>query len=396
MSLVTPTTKDISDNIIAQLEVTLSQSIPLLPKSFMRVLSKALAAVVIILYKYLGFISLQMFVKTASAVPTEINGVVITPLIAWGELIGLGAPVPATAELTIDITVENQVGTLPSGTQLLNASTGVTYITIGPVALNAPVVPATIVAAADQAGGGGAGLIGNLDNGSEVTFANPLANVARVAVVTGTVLAGADAESTEVYRQRVILRFQQVPQGGAYADYRLWATEPVSVINAYPYTSDCPGQVDVYIEVVATVGNPDGIPSAAQLQEALDSIIFDDNGLASRRPANALANTLAITRKGFDVEVTGLVVDDTPSVEAQITQAVEDYMFDREPFITGLSVPPRRDRITRSAISGIVDDIVSAANGIFTTVILKDTAVPIELYTLGTGEKAKADSVTFL
>lgn len=83
MSLQTPTTKEISDNIIAQLEASLNQSIPLLPKSFLRVLSKALAGVFVLLYKYGGFMFLQVFVRTASAKETIINGNSVTPLIEW-------------------------------------------------------------------------------------------------------------------------------------------------------------------------------------------------------------------------------------------------------------------------------------------------------------------------
>ena len=111
MSLVTPTTKDISDNIIAQLEASLNQTIPLLPKSFTRVLAKAMAAVFVLLYKYGGFIFLQIFVQTASNVDTEINGKTVNPLIEWGRLIGVGDPTPATsAQLLVDINVETQTG----------------------------------------------------------------------------------------------------------------------------------------------------------------------------------------------------------------------------------------------------------------------------------------------
>ena len=52
MSLSTPTTQEVGDNIIAQLEASLNQSIPLLPKAFVRVLAKALAGVFILLYKF--------------------------------------------------------------------------------------------------------------------------------------------------------------------------------------------------------------------------------------------------------------------------------------------------------------------------------------------------------
>lgn len=278
MSLQTPTTKEINDNIIAQLEASLNQTIPLLPKSFLRVLARALSGVFVLLYKYGGFMFLQVFVRTATISSTVVNGRELSPLLEWGRLVGVGDPAAATnAELLIDITVETQTGTLPSGTQLLNSSNGVTYITIGAVALDAATVQATIRAVSDQAGGGGAGAIGNLDPGAVVSFANPLANVSRNAVVASQTVTGADGESTEAYRQRIIDRFQKRPQGGAYADYEQWGEEPAGILNVYPYTSECPGQVDLYVEATeASSGSPDGIPTSAQLQEVLDSVELDD------------------------------------------------------------------------------------------------------------------------
>jgi uncharacterized phage protein gp47/JayE len=398
MSLTTPTTKEISDNIIAQLEASLNQSIPLLPKAFLRVLARALAGVFVLLYKYGGFMFLQIFVRTATISETTINGRVISPLIEWGRLIGVGDPAPATnAELLIDITVENQVGTLPSGTQLVNSDNGVTYITIGSVFLNAATVQATVRAVSDQAGGGGAGAIGNLDVGAVVSFANPLANVSRNASVVSQTVTGADGESTDAYRQRVTDRFQKRPQGGAYADYEQWGEEPAGILNVYPYTSDCPGQVDVYVEATeASSGSPDGIPTNAQLEEVLDSIELDSSGLATRRPANALVNAFPITRTGFDVRVTTLQVNDLAGVQQQIQTALNEYFRGREPYIIGLSVPPRRDRITRTAVGGVVEDIVTAAGGIFGGVVVTVNGIQADAYTLGIGEKAKLSAVTFV
>lgn len=398
MSLQTPTTKEINDNIIAQLEASLNQSVPLLPKSFLRVLAKVLAGVFVLLYKYGGFMFLQMFVRTASAQETIVNGRTVSPLIEWGRLIGVRDPLTATnAELLVDITVENQTGFLPSNTQLINSDNGVTYITLGTVLLNAPTVQVVVKAVSDQSDGGGAGVIGNLDTGSIISFANPLSNVHREAVVVTSTVTGANAESIESYRQRVIDRFQKRPQGGAYADYEIWGEETAGIVNVYPYTSDCPGQVDVYVEAtVESSGNADGIPTTAQLQAVLNSIELNQNGLASRRPANALVNTYPITRVGFDVRVTGLQVDNLAQVRDDITTAIEQYFLSREPFIAGLSVLPRRDRVTRSAIGGVVDDIVSAAGGIFSAVVVSRNTLNVELYSLGVGEKAKAATVSFI
>lgn len=399
MSLETPTTQEISDNIIANLELSLNQTIPLLPKAFNRVLAKALAGVFILLYKYGGFIFLQIFVQSASAKETTVLGISVTPLIFWGRLIGIGDPVDGTnARLTIDITVENQTGILQSGSQLLNADNGVTYITIGSVNLNAPIVSATIEAVADQAGGGGVGVIGNLDNGAIVSFANPLPNVARKATVTGQTVTGADPEDIEVYRQRVVDRFQKQPQGGAYADYELWGEEAAGIINVYPYTGQ-PGEVDVYSEATPeSSGSADGIPTPAQLQSVLDLINFTQSGLASRRNANAFVNSLAITRTSFDVVVSGISgVVDLGSVQTDITTAVKEYFLSVEPFIAGLSTPPRNDQITRTKLSAIVEDIVSAANGTFFSVTFIQTGSvgSLSSYFLGEGEKAKADDVAY-
>lgn len=373
MSLQTPTIQEISDNIVSQLSASLNQTIPLLPKSFIRVLAKVLAGVFILLYKYGGFAFLQIFVRTASTKATIINGNLVTPLIEWGRLIGVGDPIAATqAELTIQITVENQTGTLPSGTQLTSAL-GVTYITIGGIVLNAPTIQATVRAVADQAGGGGAGAIGNLAPGAILSFANPLANVARDTTVIAQTATGSDAENIEAYRQRVIDRFQKRPQGGAYADYEQWGEETAGILNVYPYTSPNPGQVDVYVEATPeSSGNPDGIPTLAQLQAVLDSIELDQSGLATRRPANALVNTFAITRTGFDVRVVGLVADDLAQVRADIEAALTDYFKSREPYIIGLSVPPpRNDRITKVSALAVIDDVVAASGGTMTLIFTK-------------------------
>ena len=397
MSLSTPTTDQINDNIVAQLEASLNQAVPLLPKSFLRVLSKALAGVFVFLYKYAGFMFLQMFVRTASYAETEINGAAVNPLLEWGRLIGVGDRAAAVqAELLIDITVESQGGTLPAGTQLVGPGNGVTYVTLASVALNAATVQAVARAVSDQTGGGGSGTVANLEPGAVLGFANPLAAVGRDATVVSQSVTGAQPESVEAYRQRVVDRFQKLPQGGAYADYEQWGEQPAGILNVYPYTSNFPGQVDLYVEAtVASSGNADGIPTPAQLQATLDSVELNENGLASRRPANALVNAFPITRAGFDIRVASLEVSDLAEVRAQIEAALADYFASREPFIVGLSVPPRKDRVTNSAVGGVVEGIVSASGGVFAGVTMEKSGVVVPVYSLGAGEKSKVKSVSY-
>ncbi len=400
MSLDTPRTQQINENIIAQLEASLNQTIPLLPKSFLRVLAKTLSGVFVIIYKYGGIIFKQMFVQTASFKDADVNGTTINPLKFWGRLIGVGDPVEATrAELEIEITVLDQTGNLASGTQLVGDINGVTYILTSGVVLNSEKVQGIIKAVNDQSGGNGSGTIGNLEPDQLVSFVSPLPNIDRIAKVTKQEVTGAEGETEAAYRQRIIDRFQKKPQGGAYADYEQWGEEAAGIIKVYPYTGQ-PGQVDVYSEAtIDSSGNADGIPTQAQLQDVLELINYDQNGLASRRNANAWVNSLPITRTAFDVLILGIAgVSDLAETRNSITAALKEYFLSVEPFISGLSLLPRNDRITRTRVSSIVEDIVTANGGTFISVSfkVKDTVSSLDAYSMGKGEKAKVHTVDFL
>lgn len=387
--MAAPTIQEINDTLISQLETQLNQTIPLLPRAFLRVLAKALAGLFIILYKYAGFINLQLFVASASFEATEINGKMVQPLLQWGRLVRVTDPTPAEqAELEISIGVTAQGGTLPSGTQLVSQDNGVTYLTLGPVLLNADTVSATVRASSDQQNNSGAGAIGNLDNGASIFFANPLASVAREAFVTSTTTLGADAESAEAYRQRVIDRFQRVPQGGAYADYALWGSEAPNIANIYPYTSTTPGIVEVYVE---SSTEADGIPTQAQLDEVEAEIYQPD-----RRPANAFVVVRAITRATFDVEVEGLSTPNPGSVQVSVQAALAEYLLDREPYIEGLTPAPRRDRVSVAALTAEIEDIVAADGGTFNSCSVTKDAATVIVYTLQQGEKAKLGAVNYV
>lgn len=379
------TTDQINQQIIAQLEATLNQSIPSLPRSFVRVLAKTLAAVYVTLYKYGNWSLLQQFVARASNDPTTVLGRTLRPLTEWGRLIGAGDPDPATpAELTIELTVEQQGGTLAAGAQLRNSQTGVLYITRTGIALDAA-TKGVDVRAVDR------GTAGNLDPGAELRFANPLDGVEPVATVTAVVTTGADAEPLDDYRQRVLDRFQRRPQGGARADYAEWGGAVEGVRTVYPYTGD-PGEVDVYVE---SATEADRIPTTAQLDAVSDAIELDENGLASRRPAGALVNTLPVEVVTVDVTVSNLEVDDEAQAQTDIQATLEAYFLSLEPFIVGLSALPRRDRVTSSTVASLIEQIAADAGGIVGGVTVTLDSVPFGLYLLGEGELANLGAITY-
>lgn len=402
MSLVTPTTQEIADNILAQLEAAISQTFPLLPKSFTRVLAKVLAGVFVLLYKYAGFIFLQLFIRYASFDETEINGRTVRPLVEWGRQLGMPSPNPfaaVQAEHTIEIQVTNQTGVLQAFSQLVRPDTEIIYQTLAEVPLDAATKSVDMVAVTNQEGGDGAGSLGNLESGDTVEFVNPLPNVAKTATVTARTVDGTDAETEEQYRARLAQHAEATPQGGAYADYRGWAREVPGIINVYPYTG-APGEVDVYSEATeASSGSPDGIPTQAQLDAVEASINFEDagTGQATRRPANAAVNSLPISRTAFDVVISNLQgAEDPAAVQSLVEEGLDEYFRDREPVIIGLTVLPRQDRITTGSVSGLTHEIVSAEGATVDIVLMQLSGSFVGNYTLGEGEKAKLGTVTWL
>lgn len=394
------TTKQISDNIIAQVEAQTGVTVSTLKRAWIRTIAKVFAGQYTILYKYANWQTLQQYVQTASYETTTILGVPVSPLVFWGRLVGVGDPTAATAaELNVTVTVLTQGGTLANNTQLVNSSTGVTYMTIGAVELDSDTVVALVRAVDDEDGNSGLGTTGNMDAGDELSFVNAPAAVSSSAVVALQVTTAADAETESVYRQRVLDRFQKRPEGGAYADYEAWAEGVAGIINAYPYTADLPGQVDVYVEATeASSGSEDGIPTDAQLEDVLDNINYDTNGMSYRRNASAWVNVYAITRTGFNVTVSGIDgVDNLATVKEDIETALTEYFLGLEPYIVGLDLPPRQDQITRTRVSAIVEDVVTAAGGTFTAayVTVEGSSVLIDAYVLGAGEKSKLSSVGF-
>ena len=67
-----------------------------------------------------------------------------------------------------------------------------------------------------------------------------------------------------------------------------------------------------------------------------------------------------------------------------------------EPFIQGLTLGVRSDRLTTASIGGVVNDVVVANGGTFTAArfSLAGSAVPIAIHQLAAGQKAKLGALT--
>lgn len=105
--------------------------------------------------------------------------------------------------------------TVPSGTTL-QRDDGVRFITQADAAISGGTATASV--SAEEAGADG-----NTDAGVVLSFVSPVAGVDTDATVaSGGLDGGADTESDESLRQRLLNRLQEPPHGGADYDYTAW------------------------------------------------------------------------------------------------------------------------------------------------------------------------------
>jgi uncharacterized phage protein gp47/JayE len=139
-------------------------------------------------------------------------------------------------------------------------------------------------------------------------------------VATGGITGGADAETDDALRARVITRMQEPPAGGAQNDYTAWAMQVSGVTRAYCYPNRLgPGTVGVTVLCDDADGGP--IPGPAVIEAVQDHI----DGL---RPVTAAVTVFGCTAEpvDFDIRLQGV---DTEAVRSAVIAELTD-LFRRE------------------------------------------------------------------
>ncbi|RUP38831.1 MAG: baseplate J/gp47 family protein [Acinetobacter sp.] len=266
-------------------------------------------------YGYLDYIALQATPYTATD----------EYLAAWGALRGVyqKAATQATGTVTFNA-VSGAV--IPDGTKIIR-SDGKQY-TVLSTELGTGTITATIQAVADPDGISGAD--GNCESGTQFALGQSISGV-NPNGVSGLITGGADLESQEELKSRVISAYQNTPQGGAKNDYEEWATEVSIVSRAWcaPLIYG-PPTVGVYFLVEPTSSNPYGIPQgtngvATDEERAApatgDQLIVADY-IYPKRPVTALVHLLAPTIETIDMSIQGVKLSDRPAVTVSIAQSL--------------------------------------------------------------------------
>lgn len=386
MALTVPTTADQAATNLAAIESKLNQTTPDNNKSFNRVLSIVLAGQHTQLFKYAAERALQTLALTATGENLDLIGNNFGVTRKPAEAAALQIELPATNGTIISVTVD-----------FVGDSNGIRY---------------SVDAAATAAGGVASigvtaqtlGAAGNLSVSDTLTIGTPVVGAESQATVTAINNTGAERETDDAYRIRVLDAERLTTGGGNAADYRVWSEEVAGVARAYPFAGlpigdpgfpGAPPERVVYVEAETTI-DPDGIAPSSLLDEVRTSITTDpDTGLA-RQPLGLTDATLyveSIIRTPFFITVTGLSVD--ASIEAQVKADIDtvltNYFRTVRPFVDGVDpVSEKNDVITDPAVSEVVHDVVFAAGGSVGGVsfgLSAGTSLPT--YTLAQNETAK-------
>lgn len=227
----------------------------------------------------------------------------------WADTLGM-ARLAATASTGRILVVGTAATVIPNGTTFVRAD-GTQYQT---TELGTIVGVSTLVNAVCLT----AGATGNAEVGGTLSLVTPIAGVDSAEFGAGGAAwtDGADEESDEGLRERILLRLQRPPQGGASVDYDQWARLVAGVTNVWvdPLGRGA-GTVDVYF--LHAEGTGIGIPTVGQVaavQAELDA----------RRPV--VADVLAIAPTEVPVAFTLSVTPDTAPNRAAV-EAELDALF---------------------------------------------------------------------
>ena len=326
MSYTRPSISDLIARIRQDMASRLTVS-DVLRRSDYDVFARVFAGVVSGLYGFLAWLAAQVFPDTAESEYLD----------RWGSIWGIPRKSAAAATGSVVFTI--QAGAvIPVGT-LLQALDGQQYQTTGAAVVAGGTATASVGAVV-------AGVAGNRDAGESMTLVTPIAGVQSTASA-GAMAGGADVESDDSLRARLLARIQAAPQGGSAADYVTWALAVAGVTRAWATMGEA-GAGSVTLRFVRD-GDSSIFPSAAAVaavQAALDAV----------RPVTAALTVAAPT--AYPVNLGLQLVPDTTDTRAAVLSELSDFFMSSA--APGAVLPLSQIRAAISGASGLTDYSMSA------------------------------------
>jgi len=323
-----PTLTTLIDRIEADITSRLTDDVALLRRALLKILARVWAGAAYTIYGFLDYISVNILVDKAETDWLDRHGFLwgrqrINETFADGDVIFTGTSgtiIPINTKLvrTDGIEFRTTVADTISG---------------GTVTINVEAIEA--------------GADGNTDAGVLLALSSPISGVNDTGEVDTGLDGGVDQETDEELRERILLRIQTPPAGGAAHDYRDVSRQVAGVAEAYVYGNQnvlvaTPGHVTVVI-----LGISPKVPSASLLTDVEDALTDPETGIV---PVTATLHVEPITIGQVEMDIS--IKPNTADLKTEIFNNI-DELFDNEGTPGGTVLLSRiRDAI---AVSGVDD-----------------------------------------
>jgi len=354
MPFVRPTLTEIRRQVQQDIAAAVEGGANLLRRAVLHVLGDAQAGLAHLHYGYLDWIARQAVPFTCTDEALE----------GWAALKGVTRK-PATAAAGT-VTFSGTPGALiPAGTAVARAADGAAYTTGQAVVVGAD-GSAAVAVTADAAGAAG-----NTDAGMAMTLSQAVPGVQSTGTA-GTLIGGADVETDEDLRTRMLEVYRLPAQGGAADDYVNWALSVPGVTRAWCARNGVGlGTVVVYVMMddaqAAHGGFPQGTDGTASAETRAGRATGDQLTVADAlwplQPVTAIVYVVAPVPAPVAFTIRGVPVGLREAVRAAL---VERFREDAAP--GGAVAIDRLWDAVSGVLGGAPFDIESPTDEVTTTV----------------------------
>ena len=349
MPFARPTLSALRQRVAQDIAASLPGADALLRFSNLGVLGDSQAGLSNLHYGYLDWIALQSNPFTATQEYLE----------AWAALVKVYRKAAAVASGAMTFSGTNGV-VLASGSTLVRGD-GVQFITIstgvvasGAVTVNASGVPDP------------AGLLGATTDtvvGTAMTLSQTIAGIQSTGSVTTIFTGGADLETDDALRGRMLAAYQAQPQGGCSTDYVNWALQFPGVTRAWCSPNGFgAGTVVVYTMFdtaeAAHAGFPQGTNgvSSSDLRDtaATGDQLLVANYIYLLQPVTALVYSVAPLASAINFTITGIPV----ASRTAVTTALSNQLL-REGVANGGKIALAHVWSAIASVSGVNDFVLN-------------------------------------
>jgi uncharacterized phage protein gp47/JayE len=302
MSFLRPTLSVITQRVETDITSRLTDGIPLLRNSVLKILARAIAGAIHLLYGFLQFLGNEaILVDRAFGIWLDRHAFI------WGL-----TRKPATFSVGYLRFTGVDGSHIPGGTTVIR-NDGIEFVT----QLETTIFGGTAETVSNCKT---AGSVGNTPIGVFMNLVTPISGVdVAVEVINPPFDTGVDIESDEALRDRILQRIQNPPAGGSAADYIGWATSIEGVFKAFVFSNlEFQGLGTVGVYVIDDDPDSPTVSGAVitDVQTYIDTV----------RPVTAQVTVLNVTPVVINFTVDDASTD--PAIQAATIAAIKQLFQD--------------------------------------------------------------------